>query len=235
MYGDIHGCFEEFIELRSLIHPRPEDQEICVGDLINKGPHSLEVVCFIQKEKIQAVRGNHEDKFIRYYLHEKEKEQTGKKNPMRLELSELRLYYALTPQDFEFLFSLPLFIQLASFTILHAGVLPSTNLKHLDKKEAAKVMRVRYVDHKGRFVTLDRSDPKIHFWWSELYDGRYGTIIYGHQPFLRPRVDRFAIGIDTGAVYGNALSALVIEGMEREFVQVPSQAYAKRSRPWPLL
>ena len=79
MYGDIHGCFEEFIELRSLIHPRPEDQEICVGDLINKGPHSLEVVCFIQKEKIQAVRGNHEDKFIRYYLHEKEKEQTGKK------------------------------------------------------------------------------------------------------------------------------------------------------------
>ncbi len=154
---------------------------------------------------------------------------------MHLNASELRLYYALNEEDFAFLFSLPLFIRYSSYTVVHAGVLPSTDLLHLDKKEAAKVIRVRYVDYKGRFVTLDRSDPQIHFWWSELYDGRYGTIIYGHQPFLRPRIDRFAIGIDTGAVYGNALTALVIEGMEREFVQVPSKAYAKRSKPWPLL
>lgn len=226
---------DEFVKLRSLLQPKPEDREICVGDLINKGPHSLEVLRLVQNEKIEAVRGNHEDKLIRYYLHEKEKEQTGKKNPMRLDAPELRLYHTLTPQDFAFLFSLPLFIQFSSYTVVHAGVLPSTDLSHLDKKEAAKVMRVRYVDHKGRFVTLDRSDPRIHFWWSELYDGRYGTIIYGHQPFLRPRIDRFSIGIDTGAVYGNTLTALVIEEVEPQFVQVPSRTYAKRSRPWPLL
>ncbi len=223
------------MQLRSLIAPGPKDREICVGDMINKGPLSLEVLRLIRQEGIEAIRGNHEDKFIRYNVHEKEKERTGKKNPMRLEAGELRLYHSMSLEDFEFLYSLPLFIQFSFYTVVHAGVLPSTDLWHLDKKEAAKVMRVRYVDYKGRFVTLDRSDPMIHFWWSELYDGRYGTIIYGHQPFLHPRVDRFSIGIDTGAVYGNALTALVIDGVEPHFVQVPSGTYAKRSRPWPLL
>ncbi len=174
------------------------------------------------------VRGNHEDKFIRYHQHQKR----GGKNPMKLNDLEESIYAGLTPKDMEFLNSLPIFLQHGRLTIVHAGVLPSTNLYNLTKKEAAKVMRVRYLDEEGRFVSLDEVDIREHFYWSELYDGRYGFIVYGHQPFLNPRVDRFCFGIDTGAVYGNKLTAVVFKGLEYRFVDVKSPAYAKSERGW---
>ncbi len=233
MYGDIHGCLEELQNLRKLLDIQKGDREISVGDFVGKGPYSVEVLRYMQKEGIEAVRGNHEDKFLRYYLHQ----QRGK-NPMRLDKKEQEIYHTLQRSDFAFLFSLPLFIQIDRLTIVHAGVLPSTNLFALNKKEAAKVMRVRFVDEEGRFVVLDRSDIRRHFWWSELYDGRFGYIVYGHQPFLTPRIDRFSFGIDTGAVYGNRLSAIVFERKSHidieswHIVSVPSREYAKKSKPW---
>jgi len=64
--GDVHGCFHE---LKSLIDKAIQDNEnklftsiVFVGDLCNKGPHSLQVLEFIQSQKYwYTVRGNHED------------------------------------------------------------------------------------------------------------------------------------------------------------------------------
>ncbi len=226
---------DEFWALREKIAPSSNDLEWSVGDVLNKGPHSLETLRVLRNLGVQVIRGNHEDKYIRYHLHELERKKSGKRNPMKLSVEECRLYHSLESEDIEFLFSLPIFLRMEGWTLIHAGVLPSTSLERLDKEEAAKVMRVRYLTYEGEFVHLDRSDPKVHFWWSELYDGRYGTIIYGHQPFLRPRIDRFSLGIDTGAVYGNRLTAAVFEDIhEIELIDVPSKAYAKRNKPWPL-
>ncbi|MRI59256.1 MAG: protein phosphatase [Epsilonproteobacteria bacterium] len=232
VYGDIHGCMDEFLALRRRIGITKEDREYSVGDILNKGPKSIELLRYFQKSSIQMVRGNHEDKFIRYAWHE---EQKGKKNPMKLTPMEQGIYKELTSLDLAYLRSLPFYLTIGMLTIVHAGVLPSTRLESLDKKEAAKVMRVRYVDGMGGFVSLDESDPARHFWWSELYDGRYGYIIYGHQPFLNPRVDRWSFGIDTGAVYGNRLSAILFEDGDPwryEIVSVSSTRYTKIERPW---
>ena len=222
--------------LRQLIKIEKPDEEYAVGDIINKGPKSLQTLRFCQEMNIKAVRGNHEDKFIRYHLHERERLQTGKKNPMKLSKTEKQLYESLNEEDIAYLLSLPIYLSVGTITILHAGVLPKTDLENLDKKDAAQVMRVRYVDENGNFVHLDISDPSEHFWWSELYDGRYGTIVYGHQPFLTPRLDRFSIGIDTGAVYGNTLTAVVFDQKflpcRFEFFQVPSKRYAQKKKPW---
>ena len=156
---------------------------------------------------------------------------------MRLNTLEQAIYEELTQEDFVFLESFPFYRKVNDLCILHAGVLPDTHLERLDKEEAAKIMRVRYVDEAGRFVHLDDVDPTKHFFWSELYDGRYGYIVYGHQPFLNPRVDRFSFGIDTGAVYGNKLCAAIFEegvAARYSFVFLKTRAYAKRERPWEL-
>jgi serine/threonine protein phosphatase 1 len=43
-------------------------------------------------------------------------------------------------------------------------------------------------------------------------------VIFGHTPFVRPLVLENKIGIDTGAVYGNSLTCLILP--ELEFVSV---------------
>ncbi|BAF69395.1 metallophosphoesterase [Nitratiruptor sp. SB155-2] len=238
VYGDIHGCLDELCKLREMLSITEEDEEYCVGDVINKGPYSLETLRYVKEKNIRCVRGNHEDKLLRYHHHEMERITTSKPNPMHLSQKELEVYRSMEREDFLFLQSFPLFIQKKRLTIIHAGVLPSTNLYALDKKEAAKVMRVRYLDEKGNFVVLDKSEPKKHFWWSSLYDGRFGYIVYGHQPFLTPRVDRFSFGIDTGAVYGNRLTAIVFDQKDEvliesyRFVSVDAKAYAKKGKAW---
>nr|WP_269457006.1 metallophosphoesterase [Nitratiruptor tergarcus] len=236
MYGDIHGCLNELKLLRKKIGVTKEDIEVSVGDFIGKGQYSKETLCYLQEHSIKAIRGNHEDKFLRYYYHEQRFLTQGIANPMQLSAKEQEIYKSLDKEDFVFLQSLPLFLQFNALTVIHGGILPSTNLAKLDKKSAAQVMRVRYLDVHGRFVALDDADPHIHFWWSELYDGRYGYVVYGHQPFLYPRVDRWSFGIDTGAVYGNRLTAIVFADAKTPFCyelfDVPSQTYAKKSKPW---
>ncbi len=221
--------------LRSKIGIEKEDREICIGDILNKGPKSIELLRYLRTHNIPSIRGNHEDKFIRYHLHEIEFLVNGKKNPMKLGTLEQEIYRSLNKKDLEFLFSLPLFMRIGRLTLVHGGILPGTRLESMSKKEAAQVMRVRYVDEEGRFVHLDEVDPSRHFYWSELYDGRYGYVVYGHQPFLKPRIDRFSFGIDTGAVYGNELTAIIFEEAEPErysFVSLKTRTYATKKRPW---
>ena|SRR3989338_6719638 len=60
--GDVQGCYDELQALLQLIHFQPsQDQLWFVGDLINRGPKSLETLRFIKSlpNKI-AVLGNHD-------------------------------------------------------------------------------------------------------------------------------------------------------------------------------
>ena len=56
--GDIHGCFDTF---KALLKQLPENARIClVGDLIDRGPKSKQVVQYVIDNKIDCVKGNHE-------------------------------------------------------------------------------------------------------------------------------------------------------------------------------
>lgn len=61
--GDIQGCFLTFQKLlKNLSFHPPEDKLWLVGDLVNRGPHSLEVLqwCFENQEDLHIVLGNHD-------------------------------------------------------------------------------------------------------------------------------------------------------------------------------
>ncbi len=61
--GDIQGCYIELQQLLQRIHYHPaKDTLWCVGDLVNRGPHSLEVLRFFKElgNKAVVVLGNHD-------------------------------------------------------------------------------------------------------------------------------------------------------------------------------
>jgi serine/threonine protein phosphatase 1 len=62
--GDIHG---EYQMLLSLVSKLPKDSKlIFVGDMINRGFESKEVVEFVRKNAFYVVRGNHEEYLLKY-------------------------------------------------------------------------------------------------------------------------------------------------------------------------
>ena len=60
--GDVHGCLEELkLLLLHCSYRKETDKVVFVGDLVNKGPYSAEVVKFVRKIGARCVRGNHDD------------------------------------------------------------------------------------------------------------------------------------------------------------------------------
>ena len=60
--GDVHG---EYQTLLALVAKLPKDAKlIFVGDLVDKGLQSKEVIAFIRKNNYQSVKGNHESSIV---------------------------------------------------------------------------------------------------------------------------------------------------------------------------
>ena len=38
--GDVHGCYDELLELLTVIYPTPKDCLVFLGDLVDRGPFS---------------------------------------------------------------------------------------------------------------------------------------------------------------------------------------------------
>lgn len=66
--GDIHGCSNELYQLLEKVEfDYEQDYLICVGDLVDRGEHSPEVVSFFMDHpNCYNVMGNHDHRFIRY-------------------------------------------------------------------------------------------------------------------------------------------------------------------------
>lgn len=63
--GDIHGDFED---LMSLVRIMPSAPFLSVGDMIDRGPKSLEVLRFFMEPGNRAVLGNHEHMMLDTYF-----------------------------------------------------------------------------------------------------------------------------------------------------------------------
>lgn len=64
--GDVHGCFDMLERLMKNVGFDPEvDRMLSVGDLVDRGPKSRDVLLWLSKPWFHSVSGNHEDLAVR--------------------------------------------------------------------------------------------------------------------------------------------------------------------------
>ena len=246
--GDVHGMSEELSALLADVQPTNEDTVVFVGDLVDKGPDSAGVVRMVREMaetasfEVIVVEGNHEEKhrrFRRNMVVRPEVAHEQAKNDKELaEITEL-----LSPKDVAFLESSVTFYRIPDHDaiIVHGGIpgnmksfppdIDESQMSASQRKKLGldRVQRTRYISAKtGSPIHVDNQTPADPF-WANVYDGRFGHIIFGHQPFMTGVKEfPFATGIDTGAVHGGKLTAMIIKSSgERSFASVPSRLMAK--------
>lgn len=62
--GDVHGHYDTLINLLDEIAPTGDDKVYFLGDLIDRGPKSAQVVEFVKQSGYQCLLGNHEQMLL---------------------------------------------------------------------------------------------------------------------------------------------------------------------------
>jgi Calcineurin-like phosphoesterase len=208
--GDLHGCATELEEILRATEACATDRILCVGDLICKGPDSRAVLDWAMRTpNVECVLGNHEARFLECW---KNGEVPDRKPYDR------ETYDQLTDRfdDYmRFVARWPRYREEKDFLLVHAGIDPRVD--SLEEQDPTDLMALR---------NLPGTDTP----WFEAYE-RDRLVVFGHwvrrDPVIRPN----AIGLDTGCVYGNRLSALVLP--ERRVVQIRARREYRRKKSWP--
>lgn len=243
MIGDPHGCLSEYDELRKQLAPRKDkDRVVILGDLVDRGPESAGVVRRVIENGDECLLGNHDEKHLRWRQEVrawKARKGSPKSFPTTLTEKQIKDNLSIKPAEWDWIGRLPITIRLNETTVaVHAGMEPG---RTLEEQLSEKMIRMRFVDRKGFWKdgVPYWAKPKKGYFWSEGWKGP-DSIVYGHTSFDQPRVDihkedgkvrSWCVGIDTGCVYGNYLTALVLDsGKDPYFVPVKAkQVYYNRS------
>lgn len=205
--GDVHGCLEELDELLKLIGPG--QRIVFLGDLMDRGPDPVGVVRRVREIGAECVMGNHDEKHVRWARHvAKARADAAYKNPMTPLSPERLAQHEALGDDIEWLAQLPTRIALDDgWWAVHGGVAPK--LPFAAQKNAT-LIRCRWVDEAGAMIGKADAPPDARH-WATMWNGPE-KIVYGHHvhDHAMPKVDRFAIGIDTGCCFGGRLTAYAI-------------------------
>ena len=170
--GDVNGCFDQFIRLvKKIDYDSKKDQIILTGDLVNRGPKSLDVLNYCMADKnITTVLGNH-DLYLLYLISINQ----GKGKLKKIVEAENN------KQIFEWLITRPLLIQAFNqstnnkFIITHAGIPEIWSLEKA--QDLADEVSQALTNHPSRVLkAMWGDDPKS---WRESLTGneRYRIII----------------------------------------------------------
>jgi serine/threonine protein phosphatase 1 len=225
--GDIHGRADllrrmhGLIELDTASHPRDRHVIVYLGDYIDRGPDSADVIDLLLQSPVpgcQSVHllGNHEDSLLRFL----DDVEVGSAwlyygglatlvgydidvgdYPWRNEIEMMRLQTELRRRlpvrHRRFLQGLPLHHGEGDYLFVHAGVRPRIPL---DRQVREDLLWIR-----DEFL----ASPADH--------GR--VVVHGHTITPKPEILPNRIGIDTGAYATGQLTCLVLDGQERAFLQ----------------
>lgn len=197
MIGDIHGCIHTLVSLYRKLYG--VDGIYAVGDLIDRGKYSRQVVQFCIDKNIKPVKGNHEDMMVksvertdkyfgflskdkeRYYFNGGRETQDSY-NSQRV-ISDFNNFKkeVRSSGHFEYLKNLPLKYEFEKVLISHAGVIGGGD---------------------DYTILWNRKKPAF---LNKLQ-------IYGHTPLQEIEVQpNYYANIDTGCVYKNKLSAIIVD------------------------
>ncbi len=248
--GDIHGCFDTLQALWPRLGFDPtQDRLWLVGDLVNRGPKSLEVLRWARTlnerfgERMQVVLGNHD-------LHLLARHDGWAPQRAKDTLEEV-----LSAPDREplmaWLASRPLLYREPGVLLVHAGLLPQWTVEEAEQR--AREIEPVLQDPARRRPILERgSAPAEDSLWQPLRDDLSAlvslrtctaegtpckwkgapdgapegclpwfqvperrtadtTVVFGHWAAMGLHLEPSVIGLDSGCVWGQQLTALRLE------------------------
>jgi RNA ligase len=220
--GDIHGCLDELCDLLNAVRFYPaEDVLISVGDIVDRGPDVRGVVEILRGlPRFHMVRGNHEDKFLRYLLGNAVKVGGG------LETT-VESFAGLFPPDLaDWLAGLPLIVRTPSGFVVHAGFDPEMPP---EEQSEADCLYMRFYGGKTYFDEINGRP------WYELWPADADRVFFGHIPLPPGSGTANAVALDGGCVFGGELRAY--DSQSGAVVAVPARkeyavsAHAPSARP----
>lgn len=215
--GDVHGCLNALRATHRAIQAdlaaRPVDdwRVVHLGDYVDRGPESRGVIDFLMERasepRMLFLRGNHDEMFAGAMAGDRRLTETWLRNGGVETLES----YGLALMDV--------------LDSLRAGndvgdKFPAAHIAFLEKLQQCERLGDYYFVHAGIDPnrTLEEQLPKAQLWIREEFlasSAEYeAVVVHGHTPVPRVAVEMNRIGIDTGAVFGGALSCLVLEGGE---------------------
>ena len=237
--GDVHGCFDELLELLAKlgyrvaetasgfdVTPPPGRTLVFVGDLVDRGPRVPDVLRLAMGMSAAGtalvVPGNHDDKLMRALMGRKVQvthglevslEQLAQESPAFREtvcayVQNLVSHYVLDD---------------GRLVIAHAGIRESMIGRW---PQAARDFTL-YGETSGQ---MDEFGLPVRLNWMAKYHGQ-ALIVYGHTPVAEPVQINHTLNLDTGCVFGGALTALRYP--EMTLVSVSARAvYSQTNRPF---
>jgi len=211
--GDVHGRDDLLIELHEhirthhqLMYPDREATVIHVGDYIDGGSHSVDVIdrvmAGMEGFRVICLLGNHEAMMLECLVtNDRQAWHTWLSNGGEETLASLgvslrfggynpkELGSALGVGRVSWLRSLPLSYKSGSYLFVHAGIEPGVPL---EKQERNDLLWVR-----SRFLDSDIDHGCI--------------VVHGHTPGDEPVVKHNRICVDTGATSNGLLTAAVLQ------------------------
>ena len=234
--GDIHGCYSTLVELLRKIEYSPADKNtilIFLGDYIDRGPKIRETLDYLIKLKISAgnrvifLRGNHEDMLLHVDADRVmgyscwENPERGKNgliecydqgdiwmlNGGRETLKQV--FSELEPNEMtkylRFFRSLRVDYRETRFVCTHAGLVRGI----AEDDTATKVWNRDFRMYAGKkpLVICGHNPVKL-----PIHSGKNGYTEYNFGREVYPLMEEGMFDIDTGAVFGYKLTAMLIEG-----------------------
>jgi serine/threonine protein phosphatase 1 len=206
--GDIHGCYDKLVAMLKILPWSRENGDLLlfIGDYIDRGPKSRDVVQLLVNLRKKGgnfifLKGNHEKMLLDYYIHQKDQMLYVANGGAETIASYVeggigRKAFVLPEDHLEFLLDLKLHYETEDYIFVHAGLRDG--------------------------VPLDQQSEEDLLWIREefIYSAFdwHKRVIFGHTALETPFVTPGKIGIDTGAVYGNKLTAVELPRMK--FYQV---------------
>jgi len=194
--GDVHGCNVELDALIDRLAVTADDHVAFVGDVLAKGPNSRLVLRTARELGASIALGNHEERL----LEARAARLAGRPLP-KVDPTHVRLLDELTDEEWSLLESLPRWLDLdATLRVVHAGIIPGIPMAEQDPHHLTHLRSIS-----------ERGEPSMKWGppWGALYAGP-PHIVFGHNARKDPQIHPHATGLDTGCVYGGALTALVV-------------------------
>ena len=221
--GDIHGrrdLFETLVEAIDVDDAGLEPAEttiILLGDLVDRGADSAGVITLARewqkRRRVRILAGNHEEMFLRslrklevfrHFLRHGGREtllsygidRTAFAQASMEEAQEMMIA-AVPPEDIAFLEGFEDMISIGDYLFVHAGIDPRVPI------EEQQVHDLRWI--REPFLSHAESHGQV--------------VIHGHTICDSPEDCGNRIGIDTGAYMSGRLTAIVLEGTRRRYIE----------------